>query len=246
VDPEEIEEVGAPVDEGASYDETDPAGESGSTDGAPAAETVADPYADFGGRESVEQAMALHKATQSQDGLMRLFFEAGRSQGLSYSQMEALFGQAAPEAPATAQYADDDLLTYAQVKELMQREVLEPMHQNQAQQAEAGARAVVNSQREALGVKDDATWNAVLQLGDRYLGDDLSPDAVRSAVQRGHADFINLVKSNATEYVTAKADARKTVPKAPSGGSMSTPAAEAEPKTVEEAIKRARQRLLGG
>jgi hypothetical protein len=56
----------------------------------------------------------------------------------------------------------------------MQREVLEPMHQNQAQQAEAGARSVVNAQREALGVKDDATWNAVLQLGDRYLGDDLS------------------------------------------------------------------------
>jgi hypothetical protein len=135
VDPEEIVED-APEDGGT---ETRPRAER-RRGGTESVETPADPYADFGGRESVEQAMALHKATQSQDGLMRLFFEAGRSQGLSYSQMEALFGQAAPE-PAAAQYADDDLLTYAQVKELMQREVLEPMHQSQAQQAEANARA---------------------------------------------------------------------------------------------------------
>lgn len=251
MDPETTEELedGAPEGDAELHDETNLDGASGDTDGQDSTETgtvAPDPYADFGGRQTVEQAMALHKATQSQDGLMRLFFEAGKAQGLSYSQMEALFGQAGPaDEPQVAQYADDDLLTYAQARELLQREALQPFQQFQAQQAEEAARAIVASTRTELGIQDDATWNAVLQLGDRYLGDDLSPAAVRAAVQRGHADFVALVKTNATAYAQEKAQARRAVPKAPSGGSMATPAPEAEPKSVEEAIARARRKLLG-
>lgn len=235
------------------YDESDPAGDSGGTDGTedPAApEAPADPYANYGGQQAVEQAIALHKATQSQDGLMRLMFEAGHALGLTYGQVEALFGQQSGSqqgngAPQQPEFADDDVLTYGQVRELLQREVLQPWQQTEAQRTEQSARAVVAASRTELGVEDDNTWNAVLQLGDRYLGDDMSPEAVRAAIKRGHDDFVALVKSNATQYVQGKAQAKKAVPKAPAGGSMPTPGPEAEPKSVEEAIKRARAKLLG-
>ncbi len=210
-------------------------------------EAPVDPYASYGGKDAVEAAMRLHQATQTEDGVMRLFFEAGRAMGLPLSAIEQVFrgGPAEPAAPAEPEPADDDVITWGQVKQLLQREVLEPFAQTEAQRTEAAARSAVASVRSELGIEDEATWAAVLQLGDRYLGDNLSPDNVRAAVKKGHDDFISLVKANAVKYVQGKVATKAAVPKAPSGGTAPTAAPAEEPKTVEEAIKRARARLLG-
>lgn len=244
------EAVAEPVldgaDDGNEYDEGTQEGAADDTDGTDTVEP-ADPYADFGGREAIEKAVQLQKMTQSQDGVMRMMFAAAQSLGIPLSQVEQLF-QADRDSVGseTPQYADDDLITYGQVREMLQREVLQPWQQTEAERAETTARQIVTSTRGELGIEDDNTWNAVLQLGDRYLGDDISPANVAKAIKQGHADFVNLVKTNAKAYVEKKAAVKQTVPKAPAGGSMPAAAPEAEPKTVEEAIARARKRLLGG
>lgn len=230
--------------EGQEYEDPQ-AGVESAVEDAPAADAPADPYADFGGRDAVERAIQLQKMTQSQDGIMRMMFAAAQSLGLPLSKVEQLFAADQAAADAQPEYADDDLITYGQVKEMLQRDVLQPWQQTEAQRAEQTARSTVTSTRTELGIEDDGTWNAVLQLGDRYLGDDISPENVARAIKQGHADFVNLVKTNAQQYVEQKAAVKKAVPKAPSGGSTPAPAPDAEPKSVEEAIARARKRLLG-
>lgn len=247
MDETEVPEVTASP-EAEQYDETYPEGSVDGTDGTESGTLEAppeDPYAEFGGRDAVTKAAQIHQALQSQDGVMRLFFEAGRSMGLGLKDLEGLFGQAsAANAPAAPEYDDDDVLTYRQVRELLQNQVLQPWQQSQAAQAEAVARSAVESARAELGVSDEGTWAAVLQLGDKYLGDDISPANVSQAVRKGHADFVNLVKANAQAYVSEKAAVKKSVPKAPAGGSTPAAAPDPEPKTVEEAIARARARLI--
>lgn len=251
---ESITEIEVPVEEtapegdGFDGDNESETAESFVSESETAESAPADPFAEFGGADSVRQAHQLRQALQTQDGVMRLFFEAGRSMGLGLNEMQQLFGQAqqpAAAAPSAPQWEDDDVLTYGQVKQLLQEQVLQPWQQSEAERAEAVARQTVTSVQKELGIEDQDTWAAVLQLGDRYLGDDLSPDNVAKAIRQGHDDFVKLVKGNAQKYVQRKAEVKKSVPKAPAGGSTPTSAPEAEPKTVEEAIKRARARLLG-
>lgn len=204
-----------------------------------------DPWSPYGGKETVDQAYKIHQALQSQDGIIQLFFEAGQSMGLGLKEMNALFGNVSPEETVDEGPADDELVTWAQARALLQREVLEPMQQQQKATAEAMARQAVQSTITDLGLTDQDTIAAVLQLGDRYLDpNDLSPTAVSDAVKRGHEDFAKLVTANAQKYVAQKAQAKRTVPKSVGGGGASQAAQdEPEPKTVAEAIAAARRRM---
>lgn len=209
-------------------------------------ETNDDPWAEYGGKDSVAQAHKIHQALQTQDGVMQLFFEAGQSMGLGLREIQALFGGAQiPDEVVDDGPADDELVTWAQARALLQKEVLEPMAQQQQATAEAVARQAVQSTISDLGLTDQDTIAAVLQLGDRYLNpSDLSPKSVSDAVRKGHEDFAKLVTANAQKYVSAKVAVRKTVPKALGGGGASQGAAEEpEPKTVAEAIRNARKRM---
>lgn len=230
---------------GNEYDEGTGFEGSGETEGTEGTEgTEADPWAAYGGKDAVDQAVRLHQAVQTEDGIFQLFFEAGQSLGLGLKEMQTLFGQgdAQPEAEGPA---DDELVTWAQARELLHREVLQPMQAQQQAVAETVARQSVQSTISELGITDNETVAAVLQLGDRYLPPgSMDPREISAAVKRGHEDFVKLVQANAQKYVAGKAAARKSVPKPLGGGASSAEApAEAEPKTVAEAIAAARKRL---
>src|SRR5690606_28567939 len=72
--------------------ETDTAPEAPETGTAPETpEPDADPFADFGGREAVEAAMRLYNAAATEDGIIQIFIEAGRTLGLTVEQMQRMF-----------------------------------------------------------------------------------------------------------------------------------------------------------
>lgn len=231
------------------YDESIQEGVSGDTGGDAGDAGAEDPYAAHGGREVVERALALHQKVQTDEGVVQLFYEAGRAMGLTNPQIDKLFdaqtggGEGEAEGPA-----DDELITWGQAKELLQREVIQPFAKQTQAQAETQARGAVDSTLKELGVTDNETAAAILQMGDKYLNGDLSPVNVAQAVKRGHEDFVKLVTKNAQGYVTKKAAVAKRVPKAPAGTSGGGTAADAlpEPKSVKEAIRRARLRSAGG
>jgi hypothetical protein len=85
----------------------------------------------------------------------------------------------------------------------------------------------------------------ILNMGDKYVGDDLSAENVANAVRKGHADFIALVDARAKEYVASKAKVAETVPGSPAGAGAAGEPPAAEPRDVAEAIKMARKALRG-
>lgn len=207
--------------------------------------------------EGVDEAQAktaldFHQRVQTEEGAMQTFFELGRAFGFGVKEIESWFtgpGAApAPQEPAKPEPAADDWMTYGQFKEMMAAQI-NPLAQSfqQQQQAavEAQARAAVDATIRELGIADESTKAAILQLGDRYLGNDLSPSAVANAVRRGHADFTSLVESEMKRRTASKADVARNVPSAPSGSAAQAHEPEAEAQSVKEAIARARKRLLG-
>ena len=80
-------------------------------------------------------------------------------------------------------------------------------------------------------------------LGDRYLGGCLDAQLRANAVRRGYEDLQAVSAAQAPKPAAAPA---KRVPRPTTGGSVGATQAQPEPKDVQEAIKRARKRLLGG
>lgn len=208
-----------------------------------------DPYHPYGGKEAVEKAVELHKTLQTEDGVWQMFFQAGRALGLGVREIEALFQQqqgATQEVEQANMPADDDVLTYAEFKRLMDEQVLRPQQEQQRQQQEYIARQTIDSTMSELGVADNDIRMAVLQLGDRYLTDDISPQAVKTAVLKGHADYLKLVESERKKYMEDKKAKAASVPKVPAGspgGAGNGDDNQPPPKDVAEAIQRARARM---
>lgn len=207
-----------------------------------------DPYEAYGGKESIEQAVQLSKSLQTENGVWQMFFQAGRALGLRVRKIEALFqaqqaggeGGAAPDQPS-----DDDVMTYGQFKQMMDETVYKPAAEQAQAQAELIANQAINGTLNDLGVQSPEAREAILQLGDRYLGEDISPSACKAAVEKGHQDYLKLVAAERKRYVEEKrAQANGTV-KVPTGSSVTAAPKEydSEPKDVAEAIRRARQRV---
>lgn len=206
-----------------------------------------DPYATYGGKDTIDKAVAIHQALQTEDGVWNLFFQAGRSLGLGVREIEALFAQqqGGGEPEGSPEPDDDDVMTYGQFKAMLNEQVLAPWQQTQQATAEAAARSAIDTTCLELGVKDTQVRDAVLRLGDKYLSDDISPQKVQAAVRRGFADYQTLLKGERQKAVTQKREAGATVPKSPAGAVAGAPAQDAgnEPKDVAEAIRRARARI---
>lgn len=207
-------------------------------------ETV-DPYADFGGREAIEQALSFQKSLQTEDGIWNVFYQAGRALGLQTDQISALFGATTdPGAGQDDTPADDDVLTWGQAKALMEQ-ALAPVQQREQAQAEAIARSTIDSTLNELGVADPEIRQTILLLGDPHLGNDISPAAVQAAVKKGYDQYVKAVNAERARLVAAKRAQGAAVPKSPAG---SPPAASSgqqvreEPKSVAEAIRMARER----
>lgn len=229
-----------------SVEPTDTASEAVESDvpASPAPESPADPYEEFGGRDTIEAAHRMYQAAQSEDGVIQLFLEAGRSLGLGLKEMETLFTSLTGSGGEEAEEPDpDEPLTVGQWQKF-QQEQQQREAERQATAAREAARQVVQATVADLGLdpKDPAT-KVVLQFGDQYLKDDLSPEAVAAAVRRGHADYLAAVEQHSKAYLEKKRGQAASVPSAPSGAAAPAEPAPAEPQNVAEAIKIARKRL---
>ena len=213
----------------------------------PAAEPSepSDPYADYGGRDVVEQAHRMHQATQSEDGIIQLFIEAGQSLGLGLREIQTLFegGTLEPDEGEAPEYDPDEPITRAEWDAERQREQ-DNQQQSQNYMIEATARQAVAATAAELGIDlNDPGSQIILQMGDRYLNDDLSPQSIKDSMRRGQADYQALVERESQAYLAKKSAAGKTVPGAPSGSAAPSESAGAEPRDTAEAIKIARRKL---
>lgn len=210
------------------------------------APVVEDPFAEFGGREEIEKARRLYEAASTEEGVIQLWIEAGRTLGLTVEQMQGLFG-------AQAQEPDPEELerpvTVAELRELerQRQEQQSRVYYEQQQQAmRAQAGAAVHEAVKEIGLPgvDDPTAQIVLRLGDQYLDKrNPTPEAVRNAVRRGYADYQAEIQRQAQEYTRKKVTQAASVPGAPSGGQAPSTPPPAEPKNVEEAIQMFRERF---
>lgn len=208
----------------------------------PAAGETEDPFAAYGGKDAVEAAVRLYEATRSEQGVIDLFIEAGKSLGLSLQQMQGLFG--VEETPAEEEVDPDEPLTIGQFQE-MQRKAQEEAERQEAERVRAVATKALNDTLDALGLKrEDPVTQAILQLADQHVNGNYGDyDAVAKAIRQGHADFQALVEQEKAKALQAKHQQAQSVPSAPAGGAPPAEPAEPEPKDVAEAIKQVRKRL---
>lgn len=219
----------------------------------------ADPYEEFGGRQTIEAAHRMYQAAQTEDGVIQLFLEAGKQLGVGLDKIEALFTGATPEPEGQGGSGGDAGYDYDQDPDrpLTLREWQEHQRQQAEQQRQQAQQAQVAQARQAAtdaiqeAVKDlgftmeDKATKAILTLGNEYLEGKGIPDpkAAADAVRRGHADYLALIEQERQEYLSKKRQAGETVPKAPAGAAAPSSPPPAEPKDTAEAIRQAREKL---
>jgi len=195
----------------------------------------------YGDEATVEQAIAIQAALQTEEGVRTLFEKAGQALGVNADQLAALFDVAPP-----TEVVDDDpdrVMTYREFKELMEKEVTGPAAQRAQDALHATATATVNSALATLGVTDPAEVRAVLAAGQQYIKDgDFDPAHIKEAVEKGFAEYERTAKARFNAYVGKKVADKKTLPGSIGGNS---PGGEAmpEPTSLAEAKKRAREAM---
>lgn len=234
--PSEVVEPAEPV-EPAAVEPAEPA--------EPAAVEPADPFADYGGKEEIERAVRLWKATQSDEGVIQVFFEAGQAMGLGLKEMQALFDAvtgATPE-PETPAFDPDEPLTRGEFEALQQQQRQSEL-ERQAAQIRATAKVTVQAEVDALGLDPASpTTKIVLQNADAYLNGDFSPESIKAAIRRGHADYTAQVQKDAERLLQIKREQAAAVPSAPAGSGAPSEPPPAEPKNVAEAALIVRRKL---
>lgn len=211
----------------------------------PSVPEAEDPFHEFGGREEIESAHRLWQATQTDDGVARLFFEAGQAMGLGLKEMQALFGGSTPETPAAAvdERDPDEPLTWGEFQAMTQAQQQAEI-ERQATQIRETAKATVQATVSDLGLDPaDPSTKVVLQYADQHMKDDFSPEAIKTAIRQGHADYQAAVQQSAEKYLQTKAAQADGVPSAPSGAAAPAEPAPSEPKNTAEAALIVRRRL---
>lgn len=213
-----------------------------------ATEAPADPFADFGGKDEVEAAMRLWQATQTDDGLVSVFLEAGRNIGLSLDDMQKLFQAGAGEQAPEEEIDLDEPVTRRELMEEQQRREQAAI-QKEAERIHAEARTAVDSTMAELGITKEADPDGkiralVLTLGEKHFDQkNISAESAATAVRAGFSEYQALIEAQSQQYLKAKAEAAETVPQAPSGAGPTATPPEPEPQNVAEAARIVRRRL---
>lgn len=244
---------GAPVAPAAPAAPTPaPAGDAGvgSPAGTPA--PAADPFAEYGGADSVKDAVALQRALATPEGVKALFMEAGRAQGLGDDKLDALFKKevAAGNDPIAELLADPD-------RQLTAKDVIQLLDSRETKlRADIAAEAGSQSHATAMSNAIDSAFtefkvgeddrSVVLALADKALGIDAAkatPQQAADAIRKGKEQFDKLVADKAEAYVKAKAEQRNTLPAPLTGGSTTGGTPLPEPTSLAEAKARVRESL---
>lgn len=201
----------------------------------------------FADETEAQAAQRLYQATQSEDGVISLFLEAGRNLGLGLKEMQALFDDLSGQEPAEEPDLDEPLTRGEFLAEQQKREAAAAAAE--AERVRSAASSAVDSTMAELGVaptldgKPNPAYALVLQLGDKHFDDkNITPESAAEAVRRGHAEYQALVERESQAYLARKKAKADAVPAAPVGaGPAAEPPAE-EPTSVAEAIKIARKK----
>lgn len=203
-------------------------------------ETV-DPYEAYGGKEAIEAAQRMYQAAATEDGVIQLFLESGRSLGLGLKDLQALFTELGADLPEPPD--PDEPITRREFDEMTAKQQQAEADRQTAKVTEA-ARQAVRDTVTALGLDpEDSATTLILQLGDKHLKGDLTPSAVAAAVRQGHADYQAQIEKEAQAYLAKKVAQGAAVPSAPAGAAAPSEPAPAEHQDVATAIKAARKAL---
>lgn len=227
------------------------------TPAAPTAEEIAawkaasEKLTEFGGDTALDEAKNLRNQLQTDDGVVAMFIESGRALGLGVEKLEGLFGEAEVALNKDAEEQGDKPLTKAEIMAIVQKEVLTPLQQQQAQAAQANARATIDTTVRSLGMdpKADAKdVDLVLRLADKYVGEnDFNPERIADAIRKGFDEFGELSAERKAKYVKDKRETKDKVPSSTAGTTSAGAGTQLpEPKNVKEAAARARARLAAG
>lgn len=201
----------------------------------------------FGGKDKIEKAVKLLDDVGTEEGVTKLWIELGQSLGLGFKELEAVFDASdaataeAAQAAAASGPSDDDVMTFADAKRLIQEQVIAPAQQAQEQAMLATARETVADSLKDIPKTEHA---AVLALGQPFLEDgDFNPDHIRSAVRKGIELLENAKTADREAYLAQKLAERDAIPTTTAGSGAAGASGEAPPVNWEEAKKRGRERI---
>lgn len=179
--------------------------------------------------DELAQAAALHKALQTEDGVVEQFIATGQSLGFGVKELQRLFvdepvtpaAPAAPAAPVPDPILGDDperLLSAAEVKQYLdaQRAEFEGRftQSEEVRQAEAFQAkqdrvfGAIDTWFDSKEVTDKETRAFIAQLGDKTIprgADAYDPQVVTAALERGYAEYEAFVEKQAQAFIAKKA-----------------------------------------
>jgi hypothetical protein len=186
--------------------------------------------------DKLPEAVETYKRLQSEEGVIDTFIQTGQALGFGIRELETLFADpaaaapAAPAAPAPVVEEQDPerLMTYAEFRDLAQKEILEPI--NQARQAEEQRRfqeraentfSQINAWFDQHEVTDQEERNQIARIADDLIpagADSYDPRVAITALEQGLAQRDAQIERAAQAYLAKKAATATSQPTALGGG----------------------------
>jgi len=197
--------------------------------------------------ETLQAAVEVYQALQEPDGVLQLWFETGRAMGLSVDAMARLLAGGHESAPSQKAEEDADLEAEDEDRPLTKAEVQRILEERQAEQAQAQVVAAIRDWYESSGLTPDE-YQMVLAVADAGFDGDLhNPKDVVSALEKAKAKVEEEAERIARRKAASQPKARqeeRPVPKRVKGHGSAGPPEQEPPKSLDEAMKRVRARLL--
>lgn len=206
---------------------------------------------EWGGEDSVTNAIELQRALGTPEGVRALFEEAGAALKLDPASIQQLLnpqavGDGGEGAPTIEELLSDPdrVLTAGEVMQILQHQAQQSQAAQQQEQAVAGIRTTISTTLDELKVTDKDDKAAILAIADNILGvPTADATKIKSAITTAHARYMAKVQAEATAYVEGKAEAHGNLPSPlPAGGSAGGDPLPA-PKDLAEAKQRVRKAL---
>lgn len=197
---------------------------------------------EWGGQQSVEDAIAIAQALQDEDGVKALVTEGLRHLGATPEQIDA-FIKGEQAAPAGEPEDPDRLVTAAEVEKRLAA-IQQAQHEAEASRIDSVAQRSVVEAVDALQLADEDEARIVLSYAQKYASpEERDPQILQAAINAGHADYLKKLEEASTRYVERRQELNDGVPTPVTGsgppGGEEVPA----PKNMDEAKAAARRML---
>lgn len=205
---------------------------------------------EWGGTDIIENAIGIHRALQTREGVEALLYEAGGALHIGEDALRKLLYPEAPAAEGEGEETVEQLLADPE-RVLTAGEVIRIQQHFANQQSEAqlqarqlaDARATLDTTLAKLEVPEP-DHGLVLAMADQILGSPtMDPAKISSAITQAWTTLQERTKANAEQYVQSKHEAHEGLPSPLPAGETSGGEPVAPPKSLEEAKARVRKSL---